>query len=201
MGFLKGSLGIKRYFIEKPDVFSESRDKVVERLLDFQFRSIEGSAVEEAAGWVSPFRSFDPKITVEDTFLDSNIFLAMRIDRKTVPRLLLSNKVNQLLDSGSVLPKGKAELKQLKEDMYRELLIKALPEPRIIEGVIDLPHATLYLNTASHRVSGLFLSLFEKTFDILPIHIDPTGFAFLTLKDEAKLQVLADSEESCFHDI
>ncbi len=201
MGFLKGSLGIKRYFIEKPEVFSESRDKIVERMQNFQFRSIEDSALEEAVGWVSPFRSYDPKITIEDTFLDSNIFLAMRIDRKMVPRLLLQNKVNQLLESGSVLIKGKSELKQLKEDLHRELLLKALPEPRIIEGVIDLSHSTLYLNTSSNRTSGLFLSLFEKTFDILPIHIDPTGFAFLTLKDEAKLQALADSEESCFHDI
>jgi len=201
MGFLKGSLGIKRYFIENPDAFREGREKVVERMLRYQFRSIEGAAVEEAVGWVSPFRSYDSKIKVEDTFLDSNIFLAMRVDRKVVPRLLLDSKVNQKLDSGAVVAKGKQELKQLKEDMRQELLLKALPEPRIIEGVIDLPHATLYLNTASHRASGLFLSLFEKTFDVLPAHIDPTGFAFLTLKEDSKLQALSDAEESCFHDI
>ncbi|MCK5879135.1 MAG: recombination-associated protein RdgC [Holophagae bacterium] len=201
MGFLKGTLGLKRYFIENPDVFSQGRDKVIERMLRYQFRSIEGSAVEEAVGWVSPFRSYDPEVKVEDTFLDSNIFLAMRIDRKVVSRLLLDSKVHQLLDSGAHIPKGKQELKQLKEDMHRELLIKALTEPRIIEGVIDLPHSTLYLNTASHRVSGLYLSLFEKTFDILPVHIDPTTFAYLTLKEEAKLQALANAEESCFYDI
>ena len=198
---MKGSLGIKRYFIENPNVFREDRDTVVERLLRYPFRSIEGSAVEEAVGWVSPFRSYDPSIKVEDTFLDSNIFLAMRVDRKVVPRLLLDSKINQNLDSGAVVAKGKQELKQLKEDMHQELLLKALPEPRIIEGVIDLPHATLYLNTASHRASGLFLSLFEKTFDILPVHIDPTGFAFLTLKEDTTLQALANAEESCFHDI
>ncbi|NOY22220.1 MAG: recombination-associated protein RdgC [Acidobacteria bacterium] len=173
----------------------------MERLLRYQFRSIENAAVEEAVGWVSPFRSYDPEVTVVDTFLDSNVFLAMRIDRKVVSRLLLDSKVHQLLDSGAVAPKGKQELKQLKEDMHRELLIKALTEPRIIEGVIDLTHSTLYLNTGSHKVSGLFLSLFEKTFDILPVHIDPTVFAYLTLKEEAKTQTLSNVEESCFYDI
>ncbi len=194
-------MGIKRYFIEKTDIFSESRESVVEHLRQYQFRSTENAPVEEAVGWASPFRSYDPDVTVEDTFLDSNIFLAMRIDRKSVSKLLLDSKVNQLLDSGEIAPKGKTELKQIKEDMLRELLIKALPEPRIIEGVIDLPHSTLFLNTASHRVSGLFLSLFEKTFGILPVHIDPTTFAFLTLKEEEKLQALANAEESCFYDI
>ena len=201
MGFLKGSLGIKRYFIENQDVFSKNRDTVVEKLLRYQFRSIESAAVEEAVGWVSPFRSYDPALKVEDTFLDSNLFLAMRIDKKTVSKLLLESKVHQFLDSGSSLTTGKQELKKLKEDIHQELLTKALPEPRIIEGVIDLPHSTLYLNTASHRSSGLFLSLFEKTFDILPVHIDPTAFAYLTLKEDSKLQALANAEESCFHDI
>jgi len=198
---LKGSLGIKRYFIENQDIFSENKNDVVERLLRYQFRSVETAAVEEAVGWVSPFRSYDPELTVEDTVLDSNIFLAMRIDKKTVPRLLLDSKVHQVLDSQSLPASGKQELKKLKEDIYQELLAKALPEPRIIEGVIDLQHSTLYLNTVSHRSSGLFLSLFEKTFDILPVHIDPTTFAYLTLKKDSKLQALANAGESCFYDL
>lgn len=198
---MKGSLGIKRYFIENQDIFSENKNDVVERLLRYQFRSVETAAVEEAVGWVSPFRSYDPELTVEDTVLDSNIFLAMRIDKKTVPRLLLDSKVHQVLDSQSLPASGKQELKKLKEDIYQELLAKALPEPRIIEGVIDLQHSTLYLNTASHRSSGLFLSLFEKTFDILPVHIDPTTFAYLTVKEDSKLQALANAGESCFYDL
>lgn len=198
---MKGSLGIKRYFIENQDIFSKNKNDVVERLLRYRFRSVETASVEEAVGWVSPFRSYDPELTVEDTVLDSNIFLAMRIDKKTVPRLLLDSKVHQVLDSQSLSVSGKQELKKLKEDIYQELLAKALPEPRIIEGVIDLQHSTLYLNTGSHRSSGLFLSLFEKTFDILPVHIDPTTFAYLTVKEDSKLQALANAEESCFYDL
>ena len=198
---MKGKLGIKRYFIEEPETFLKDREKIVERLLEYRFHSIDGSATEEAVGWVSPFRSYDSDISVADTFLDSNIFLAMRLDRKSVSKLLLENRVNQRLRSEEIVPTGKEALKQLKEDTMKELLMQALPEPKIVEGVIDLSHATLYLNTGSHKTSNLFLSLFEKTFNLLPVHIDPTTFALLTLKDEGQLQALSDVEESCFYDL
>ncbi len=198
---MKGTLGIKRYFIEEREIFLQDRETLVERIRQYRFHPIDGSPVEEAVGWVSPFRSYDSNISVEDTFLDSNIFLAMRLDQKSVSKLLLENRVNQRLHSGEIVPKGKEELKQLKEDTMKELLIQALPAPKIVEGVIDLPHATLYLNTGSHRVSSLFLSLFEKTFNLLPVHIDPTTFVLLTLKDEGQLQTLSDAGESCFYDV
>ena len=201
MGFLTGSLGLKRYFIEDMTPVSADPDRTLTQLGDYVFVGIEESAVEEAIGWVPPLRVFDSTFRHEDVFMDRNLFLAMRVDRKTVPRVLLDAKVSEMLERGEASPKGRQELKQFREDVAHELLGRALPSPMIVEGVVDLDRKTLFLNTASNRNSRLFINLFEKTFGVLPIHMDPTAFAFLAVQDEKRLRQLTEVEESCFHDL
>lgn len=201
MGFLSGSLGIKRYFIEDMTPVASDPDRTLTQLGEYVFMSIEDAPVEEAIGWVPPLRVFDRTFKHEDVFMDRNLFLAMRVDRKSVSRVLVDAKINELLHKGEASPKGRQELKQLKEDLTHELLAKTLPSPRIVEGVVDLDRNTLYLNTASHRSSKLFINLFEKTFGVLPVHMDPTAFAYVALQNNESLTRLSETVESCFHDI
>ena len=194
-------MALKRFFIEDTDPLTSDRDAVVKQVQAYGFRSIEDSAVEEAVGWVPPTRQFDSEFVYEDVFLDSHLFLNMRIDQKTVSRVLVDTRVNAMLHHGEASPKSRSELKQLKEDVEKELMGRTLPSARIVEAVVDLQHRTLYLNTASNRTSRIFINLFEKTFGILPEHLDPTVFAYVSIGDTARLQGLSQCEETCFHDI
>jgi len=182
-------------------MFTRNREAVVSRLAEFRFRSIEQQALEESVGWVPPLRVFDSEFNHEDVYFDELIFLCMRLDRKSVPRVLLDARVNEMIHTGEASPNGRAELKQLKEDVARELLARMLPTPRLVEGVIDASRNTLYLNAAAARTSRLFINLFEKTFGMLPVHIDPTRLVYLATGDLKQVQKLAETGESCFHDL
>lgn len=200
MGFLKGSLSIKRYFIEEIGVFKNNKEGLLEPINEYIFKSIDNDAIEEQVGWVSPFKVYQPTINYEDIFLDRFVYFAMRIDTKSVPKTLVEANALEMVEKENLSIKSNKQFKSIKEDIHQVLLKRALPSPKIVEGVIDTNLSTLFVNSASKKTNGYFLSLFMKTFDMKPIYIDSTMFSFLSIKDKEITEKLATSQETYFNE-
>ncbi len=198
MGFFSGNLSLKRFFIEEIEFFKE-KERVVANLNNFLFKDIENASQEESIGWVNPLKVYDPLIKTEDIYYGNYLFLALRYDTKKVSKVLLDCKVNQLIESEALSIQNNKQLKQLKDDIMRELLKKTLPNPKVVESVIDLNKKTLLLNSTSKKLGALFLSLFEKTFSILPVYVEPTVFSYISVGKEG-VNKLASLTETAIYD-
>ncbi len=194
MGFFSGNLSLKRFFIEEIDYFRD-KERVIANLNNFGFKDIENEAREESIGWVSPLRVFKTEVDVSETYFGNYVLLALRHDTKRVSKVLLDCKLNEAIEREGINIQNNKQLKQLRDDIKKELLKKTLPNPKVVECVIDLNRKTLLLNSGSKRLSGLFLSLFEKTFSILPVYVDPTVFSYIATGKEGvnKLSSLTET--------
>ncbi len=193
MGFLSGNLSIKRFFIEEIDYFKD-RERVVANLNNFLFKDIEREAREESIGWVSPLKVYKPDIEIDEIYHGNYIFLALRYDTKKVSKVLIECKLNEIIEKEGLSIQNNRQLKQLKDDIKNELLKQTLPNPKIVEAVIDINKKTLLLNSTSKKLGGLFLSLFEKTFSILPVYIDPTVFSYIAVGKEGVSKLSSQTE-------
>ncbi len=198
MGFLSGVLNIKRFFIENTDFFKD-RESVVANLTNFIFKNIENSSSEESIGWVNPMKPCGTEIKANDIFFSNYIFLAMRHDVKKVSPLFLDLKVNQLIEKEDLEIKSNRDLKQLKEDVKNDLLKRSLPSSKIVDAVIDIKRSILLINSSSLKTCSLFLSLFEKTFAILPIFVDKTVFAHISTGSDG-VKKLSELNETVIYD-
>jgi DNA recombination-dependent growth factor C len=200
MGFLRGSISIKRYFIEDIDVFKNNKEGLLALVNKNIFRPIDNEGIEEQVGWVSPFKIYQPVINYEDMFLDRFVYFAMRVDTKSVPKTLIEANALETIEKENLQIKSKKQLKDLKDDIKQKLLVRALPSPKIIEGIIDTTLSTLFVNSSSKKQNGYFLSLFGKTFDMKPTHINSTMFGFLSVKKPELIEKLATTEETYFNE-
>jgi len=198
MGFFSGNLSLKRFFIEETDFFKD-KERVVANLNNFVFKDIESLPNEESVGWTSPLKVYKPSIEIEETFFGNYVLLALRHDVKKVSPLLVECKVNEIIEKEGLSIQNNKQLKQLKEDIKKELFKKTLPVPKVIEAVIDLNRKTLLLNSTSKKIAGLFLSIFEKTFSILPVYVDTSVFSYITV-GKSGVEKLASLTESVIYD-
>ncbi len=198
MGFFSGNLSIKRFFIEEIECFKD-KERVIANLNNFIFKDIENEAREESIGWVSPLKVYKPQIEIEEVFFGNYVLLALRHDTKKVSKVLLECKLNELIESEGLSVQNNKQLKQLKDDIKQELLKKTLPNPKIVEAVIDLNKKTLLLNSTSRKLGSLFLSLFEKTFSILPVYVDPTVFTYIAVGKQG-VEKLSSLTETTIYD-
>ena len=194
MGFFSGNLSLKRFFIEEIEYFKD-KDRVIANLNNFVFKDIEYEAREESIGWVSPVKVYKTEIEVNEVYFGNYVLLALRHDTKKVSKVLLDCKLNEVIEKEGLSIQNNKQLKQLKDHIKQELLKKTLPNPKIIEAVIDLNKKTLLLNSTSKKLGALFLSLFEKTFSILPVYVDPTVFSYISTGKEGvgKLSSLTET--------
>ena len=194
MGFFNGNLSLKRFFIEEIDYFKE-KERVIANLNNFAFKDIESEAREESIGWVSPLKVFKTEIDVSETYFGNYILISLRHDTKRVSKVLLDCRLNEVIEREGINIQNNKQLKQLRDDIKKELLKKTLPNPKVVECVIDLNRKTLLLNSTSRKLSGLFLSLFEKTFSILPVYVDSTVFSYIATGKEGvkKLSLLMET--------
>jgi len=200
MGFLKGNLSLKRYFIEDIDVFKNNKEGLLVPVNEYIFRPIDDQAVEEQVGWVSPFKIYQPVINFEDMFLDRFVYFAMRVDTKTVSKTLIEANALEKIEKEQLQIKSNKQVKDLKEEIKQRLLKRALPAPKIIEGVIDINLSTLFVNSAAKKSNEYFMSLFGKTFNIKPIYINSTMYSYLSVKKEEIVEKLATTEETYFNE-
>ncbi len=194
MGFLSGNLSLKRFYIDDIAVFKD-KDRVVANLTNFLFKDIEDAPAEESIGWVSPAKIYKTAIDVEEIYFGNYILLALRYDTKKVSKTLVEFKAEKIMESEGLKFSNSREVKRFKDEIKRELLKKSLPTPKIIEAVIDLNKSTLFLNSVSKKTGALFLSLFEKTFAVMPVYVDNTVFCQIAVGNQGteKLSSLTET--------
>ncbi|BBB32208.1 conserved hypothetical protein [Thermotomaculum hydrothermale] len=198
MGFFSGNLSLKRFFIEEIEYFKD-KERVVANLNNYLFKDIENQAKEESIGWVSPLKVYKSQIDVEEIYYGNYILLALRYDTKKVSKVLIDCKLNETIEREGLSIQNNKQLKQLKDDIKQELLKKTLPSPKIVEAVIDLNKKTLLLNSTSKKLGGLFLSLFEKSFSIMPVYVDPTVFSYISVGKQG-VEKLSSLTETVIYD-
>lgn len=122
-------------------------------------------------GWVDIADMFNSEFTMEDSVAVNAIVGGYRYDKKTVPGPLLKKLFTEKLkerqkELGAKLEKDEKEL--LKDECRQQLILKALPSPKLITWIWDIDNHQVYVDAKSMAVVEKFMNLFTTTFADVP---------------------------------
>jgi hypothetical protein len=142
-----------------------------------RFRGIETSASEQnTIGWVTPADPTGESFAAKDMDADAAWWLRARMDKKKLPPAWVAIH-RAVAERSRGRPLSRKELRELKEDLERQLLPRVLPAVRLID-VLYAPKASRLLVFASGR--GLLdevQRLFHRTFEAQLVAAGPRNVA------------------------
>jgi len=119
-------------------------------------------------GWVNIQDMFNSEFTMEDSVVVNAVVGGYRYDKKSVPGPLLNKLFKEKLREREKEIGGKLEKDDkaiLKDECRQQLVLKALPNPKLITWVWDMDNNQIYLDSKSPAVIEKFMNLFTSTFE------------------------------------
>lgn len=173
MSYLKSSFNVCVFNLGE---LSLSPSEVHEKLHANRFMELSPSQ-EQGVGWVAADDIFRTDFGLEDCVAGTGIVGGFRIDVKAVPKPLLKKLFKEKLrerqrDLGEKLTKADKQI--LKEECKEQLLLKTLPNPKMVTWIWDREKNRIYLDSKSPKVVDAFSAFFSKTFDT-PLEIMTFG--------------------------
>ena len=165
MSYLKSSFNVCAF--QLPKEFQLSPSEVHDRLLTNKFVDLAPSQ-ETGMGWVAPDELFKVDFSLEDIVAGTGLVGGFRIDTKVVPKPLIKKLYREKLkdhqqEFGTKLNKTDKQI--LKEECKQQLLLKALPNPKMVNWIWDTEKNRVYLDTKSTKVIDAFMGMFTATFE------------------------------------
>lgn len=171
MGILSGAMTARRFTVlgEIPQGF---RDTWRDALREHAFSEPPvASWRDEIEGWVEIHdilaTGFDD---INHWFVDPYVLLALRVDKKTLPAKLfkatLAREIREWCESRSVDRCPLATRNDLKEELERKWLARALPRVSVVEACWNVDQGWLLLHSHAERAADRFRRLFTRTFDL-----------------------------------
>jgi recombination associated protein RdgC len=128
----------------------------------------EGSSLEaNRVGWVPP-REGDPALVYA---LDQQLLITLREEKKLLPTRVINQFVRQRaqqIEEREGFKPGRKRLKELKEQVYDELVPRAFSLSSDTRAWIDPVGGWLIIDAASHSRADTLIGLLSKTLDGLP---------------------------------
>jgi len=129
-------------------------------------------------GWVNIEDMFDTDFSMEDSIAVNAIVGGYRFDKKSIPAPLIKKLYKEKLkerekEEGGKLEKDEKEI--LKEECRQQLVLKALPSPKLVTWIWDIDNHRVYIDSKSMAVIEKFMTIFTKTFGIPKITIQNYG--------------------------
>jgi hypothetical protein len=140
---------------------------------------------EKSLGWCHPFTGDGDLGDVESLIYGDSFLFGLRIDVKRVPGTLFRLQMKAALESmgqkmseeGEERGKAKRLSKKMREAtrdrIKSELLRRTLPNIRLLEVVWHLDSNEVWVTTTSSSALGDFEKLFNETFGIPFVHVNP----------------------------
>jgi len=142
-----------------------------EKLLQSKF-SPAGQLEWESMGWIPPFDGMDT-LTLP---IGNTIFIAARKQTKMLPASVINDFVRErveAIESAEYRKVGKREKKEIKDEVIKELLPRALPRNTNTVAYIDIKNNLLAVNTSSRDKAEDIVSLLRN--DLGDLRASPAG--------------------------
>lgn len=154
--------------LELPKEFKCQLGEVHNKLLEKKFIELTPSQ-EFGCGWVHPEDMFKSNFGTEDLVVTESIICGFRYDKKSVPAALVKKLFKEKLKEREKELGGKlekADKQVLKEECKELLVLKALPNPKMIQWIWNMEENTIFIDVKSEKIIGDFIELFSKTFEV-----------------------------------
>ncbi len=176
MPFTSGTLSATAYRTGTPCP-SDARERFKRSLHRHAFKPIDAEKGEtQSIGWADPRNILSPSLSWDHLTVGPYLFLGLRVDRKTIPSMLLKARVREALRELAKEKKvqriSRTEKKAVEERIAGELLRQASPSVAVCEAVWNTASGEVFFAASSRGVNEAFVELFAQTFDIelLPNH-------------------------------
>ncbi|BBH52766.1 recombination-associated protein RdgC [Fluviispira sanaruensis] len=205
MSIASGSFAIKRFQILTP-----TKDTpfswIVEQIKKSFITPIGlDDTREESIGFCHPFTG---EARIDDPFsliYENSFLFGIRADKKKIPATFMKLQLRAAFEAlghekedehGTVRRVGKKVRESIKDRLKEELLKSSLPSVRLIEVIWQLDTNQIWLTSASSSVISEFEKLFQETFSLPLVLLNPgtlsVDFERLHLGLKVNIQPLLD---------
>lgn len=198
MGLADGGISFRNYFVDG-ELPSDIRSDFLERIRARRFVPLTVDAEEDVSfGWVPLGNPLSTEFRTADLFLNEYLVLGLRIDKWSIPPVLLKAAVRQA-ERAKLETEGRAHLTRTERgeilDRERTRLKRlSLPRVRVIDMAWNLDLGELRVSSLSRNVNEWFVHHFELTFQMRLIGDSPYMRALNCGLDEAHIGGLVDVE-------
>lgn len=163
MSLLKSNYNLCVLELETP--LEGAGSTIHDKLLAKKFMELTPSQ-DFGHGWVAIHEIFKSQFTLEDAMVGENFVGGYRYDQKKVPNPLIKKLYLEKLKEKKGEKLNKLEKKNLKDECKSQLLIKALPNPKMVTWILETSTNRIFLDAKSDKVVENFIKLFQETFGI-----------------------------------
>lgn len=198
MGLAEGGITFRTYFVDGA-LPSNLRQDFLERIRARRFQPLTVEAEEDVSyGWVPVQNPLSADFRSPDLFWEPYLVLALRMDRWSIPPVLLKANVRETerkkleaeerahlsrTERGEILDRERTRLKHL-----------TLPAVRVVDYAWNLDTRELRFSSLSRAVNETFAHHFELTFQMRLVPDSPYMRALNCGLDEGRIGRLADVE-------
>lgn len=201
MGALKGSIAVRRYVVLDP-LPQNPRARLTKGLRAHAFMPLDPKSDQDKTfGWVSILDGDDADLHPEKVFFvapgGEQLRAALRTDVLKPPASEVRRQVaarGAEIEANEGRPLSRREKRLLKEEVSRELRLRAFPRVKIIDWVWDLDGARVYLWSQTKGANEVFLDQFTKSFG-LRIEVEGPARWAAELAEPRRLQALEPTRE------
>jgi recombination associated protein RdgC len=203
MGLVTGSASYVRYVVvgELPD---DWEDVYPEVMSEHGFREIDPNGDREVSvGWVRRDDAFEAAWGPGELFRPGGAMIwRLRIDTLKVPATTLKahvTRAEQLQMAKLEREKlTRPERTQIKTDIGRQLRRASLPRMQLVDIAWDLSSGEVRLFGTGKSVRAYFVDLFEKTFGVRLLALDPTTLLLARGASDEEIDAIAALEPTPF---
>jgi recombination associated protein RdgC len=197
MGALDGSMTVTRFYIDA-QIPNDFRARYLEAIRRNAFEPLKPDSEEDKRqGWVSIYNPLDSAFkTHNDIFMNEYMCLGLRMDRWSLPTLLLKARLKEAmsayLKSSGQERASHGQRAAIKQQVTRVMREQTIPNMKVIDMAWNINQGSVKLWTHGKGQVDGFMALFEHTFGIQLIPDSPyTAAIALGISDEAQAQLLS----------
>lgn len=171
MSLSKGTATCRIYAIDASEVPASFERTATMALRRYAFRSIDADRGEDHSfGWIDPRRVLDMALVWENMVDGSLVFLAVRIDKKTLDKVAFGARSKQrqaeMCRERAMSRLSRQQRLALEESLKTEMLREVSPTTSYVEIVWDRTAGLLIIGTSSNATCERITDLFASTFDV-----------------------------------
>lgn len=164
-------------FVVEGSLPSTRSEDFVAALERERFQSIETAATEQTSiGWVTPGDPTGGTFDIDEIETEAACWLRVRIDKKALPRPWVEIH-RSVAQKNRGRPLGRKELRELREELERDLLPKVLPTVKLIDVLYLASKRRVLVFGTGAGLRDTFGKLFRSTFEVGLTVMDPVVLA------------------------
>jgi DNA recombination-dependent growth factor C len=173
MGALKGSIAVRRYVVLDP-LPADPRKRLAKGARAHAFMPVDPkSDSDRSSGWVSILDGDDADLSPDKLFFvapgGEQLRIALRTDVLKAPAGEVKRQVAaraSQIEAAESRALSRREKRLLKEEVARELRLRAFPRVKIVDCVWELDARRVYFWSQTKGANETFVDLFAKSFGL-----------------------------------